>query len=58
MKQVQVAPSANMAAVNPVQDPQILPISYALPICTTRFSWPAASACAPTSLLDLFFRKK
>ncbi|MDB5526363.1 MAG: hypothetical protein JWM58_4126 [Rhizobium sp.] len=44
--------------INPVQDPQILPLSYCMPLVTTRFSSPAASACVPQSFLELFFRKK
>jgi hypothetical protein len=44
--------------INPVQDPQLLPFSYAMPLLTARFSSPAASACLPQSFLELLFKKK
>ena len=46
------------AALNPVSDPQILPVSYSLPVVTARFASPAAMAFAPQSLIDLLFRRK
>ena len=58
MEQVRAGQDLQTAKINPVQDPQILPISYSLPIWPTRFSSPAASACLSPSFLDLFFRKK
>ena len=58
MDQIEAKPSLQTARINPVQNPQILPISYSMPLVTARFCSPAGSACAPQSLLELFFRKK
>jgi hypothetical protein len=58
MKQTEFDAIPSKAGVNPVLDPQILPLSYAIPVCTVRFSSPAASACVSPGFLALFFKKK
>ena len=50
-------PAENKAALNPVQDPQILPVSYSVPIVSARFSSPAASAYVPENFFAAVFRK-
>jgi hypothetical protein len=58
MQQAQPQPIPQKRELNPVQDPQILPFSYSLPILSGHFSSPAASACLPQSFFELFLRKK
>lgn len=57
MQQVVPVPDARIR-INPVQNPEILPVSFAMPLVTTRFASPAASLCVTPSLLDWLFRKK
>jgi len=58
LEQGQAAPSINVGQVNPIQNPQILPISYAMPLVTARFSSPAASLFVLPTLLGLLFPRK
>ena len=45
-------------SLNPVQDLQILPTSYAMPIMSPRFASPVASAYLPESLLAATFKPR
>lgn len=58
MEQGQSKPVGGTAGINPVQDPQILPFTYAMPVCSPRFASPAASICLPRNFLDLFLKRK
>jgi hypothetical protein len=58
MDEIPARPEIGTTRLNPVQDPQILPISYAMPLVTMRFASPAASPCVTPSLLELIFRRK
>lgn len=44
--------------IDRVPDPQILPVSFIMPLATARFASPAASPCMTQNLLDLLLRKK
>lgn len=50
-------PKEDKPQLNPVQDPQILPVTYSLPIISPRFSSPAASAYLPENFFAAVFRK-
>lgn len=47
----------DVTKLNPVQDPQILPMSYSMPIISARFASPAASAYVPENFFAAVFKK-
>lgn len=52
-----VKPTDEASKLNPVQDPQILPMSYSMPIMSPRFASPAASAYMPENFFAAVFKR-